>query len=127
MLAAALLCGGCSGTSTTDDHAPDRSARPATIRVPDQAPTIKAALARVRPGGLVLASPGVYHESVQQRTDRVVLRGTDRNRVIIDGQGRRSNGIVVTAAGVSVENLTVRNHLLNGRSEERRVGKECRS
>ncbi|MFI0814922.1 right-handed parallel beta-helix repeat-containing protein [Streptomyces sp. NPDC021098] len=48
------------------------------------------------------------------RTDRVVLRGTDRNRVVIDGQGRRSNGIVVTAAGVSVENLTVRNHLLNG-------------
>ncbi|MFI0780352.1 right-handed parallel beta-helix repeat-containing protein [Streptomyces sp. NPDC021212] len=115
VLAAALLCGGCSGTSApTDDRAPARSSRPATIRVPDQAPTIRAALARAHPGDLVLVSPGVYHESVQVRTDRVVLRGTDRNRVIIDGQGRRSNGIVVTAAGVSVENLTVRNHLLNG-------------
>ncbi|WP_199815560.1 nitrous oxide reductase family maturation protein NosD [Streptomyces griseus] len=114
-LAAALLCGGCSGPSTTDDgHAPAHSARPATIRVPAQAATISAALTRARPGDLVLVSPGVYHESVQVRTDRVVLRGTDRNRVVIDGQGRRSNGIVVTAEGVSVENLTVRNHLLNG-------------
>ncbi|WP_305890383.1 right-handed parallel beta-helix repeat-containing protein [Streptomyces rugosispiralis] len=115
VLVAALLCGGCSGPSaTTDGHAPAHPARSATIRVPVQAPTIKAALARARPGDLVLVSPGVYHESVRVRTDRVVLRGTDRNRVIIDGQGRRSNGIVVTAAGVSVENLTVRNHLLNG-------------
>ncbi|WSQ08840.1 right-handed parallel beta-helix repeat-containing protein [Streptomyces sp. NBC_01231] len=114
VLAAALLCGGCSGPSTTDSHGPAGPARPATIRVPAQAATINAALARARPGDLVLVSPGVYHESVQVRTDRVVLRGTDRNRVIIDGQVRRSNGIVVTAAGVSVENLTVRNHLLNG-------------
>ncbi|MFI9588654.1 nitrous oxide reductase family maturation protein NosD [Streptomyces sp. NPDC052236] len=114
VLAAALLCGGCSGTSTTTDgHARARTG-PATIRVPTQAATINAALTRARPGDLVLVSPGVYHESVRVRTDRVVLRGTDRNRVIIDGQGRRSNGIVVTAAGVSVENLTVRNHLLNG-------------
>ncbi|MER6090308.1 right-handed parallel beta-helix repeat-containing protein [Streptomyces bluensis] len=115
VLTAALLCGGCTGTSTTTDgHAPARSARPTTIRVPTQAATINAALARARPGDLVLVSPGVYHESVRVRTARVVLRGTDRNRVIIDGQGRRSNGVVVTAAGVSVENLTVRNHLLNG-------------
>ncbi|MFF2009421.1 right-handed parallel beta-helix repeat-containing protein [Streptomyces sp. NPDC058195] len=114
VLAAALLCGGCSGTPSTDGHAPGRSARPAIIRVPAQASTIKAALDRARPGDLVLVSPGKYHESIQMRTDRVVLRGTDRNRVVIDGQGRRSNGIVVTAAGVSVENLTVSNHLLNG-------------
>ncbi|MFF7185034.1 right-handed parallel beta-helix repeat-containing protein [Streptomyces sp. NPDC008222] len=115
VLAAAFLCAGCSDSSTTaDDHTPARSARPATIRVPAQAATINAALVRARPGDLVLVSPGVYHESVQVRTDRVVLRGTDRNRVVIDGEGRRSNGIVVTASGVSVENLTVRNHLLNG-------------
>ncbi|MET8012700.1 right-handed parallel beta-helix repeat-containing protein [Streptomyces sp. NPDC005271] len=115
LAAAVLLCGGCSGGSPgTADHAPARSTSPATIRVPAQAATINTALARARPGDLVLVSPGVYHESVRVRTDRVVLRGTDRNRVIIDGQGRRSNGVVVTAAGVSVENLTVRNHLLNG-------------
>ncbi|MFD9225840.1 right-handed parallel beta-helix repeat-containing protein [Streptomyces sp. NPDC060064] len=114
-LAAAILCGGCSGSSIgTAGHGPDRSARPTTIRVPTQAATINAALDRARPGDLVLVSPGVYHESVKVRTDRVVLRGTDRNRVVIDGEGRRSNGVVVTAAGVSVENLTVRNHLLNG-------------
>jgi hypothetical protein len=116
MLAAAVLCCGCSGPSTgTAGHGSARSsAVPTTIRVPGQAPTINAALDRARPGDLVLVSPGVYHESVKVRTDRVVLRGTDRNRVVIDGQGRRSNGVVVTGAGVSVENLTVRNHLLNG-------------
>ncbi|MFJ8160165.1 nitrous oxide reductase family maturation protein NosD [Streptomyces sp. NPDC096136] len=114
-LVAALVCGGCTGNDTaTDGHAPARPARSATIRVPGEAATINAALDRAHPGDLVLVSPGVYHESVRVRTDRVVLRGTDRNRVVIDGQGRRSNGIVVTAAGVSVENLTVANHLLNG-------------
>ncbi|MFJ3643628.1 nitrous oxide reductase family maturation protein NosD [Streptomyces sp. NPDC090108] len=86
----------------------------AVIRVPAQAPTIQAAVDRARPGSLVLVSPGVYRESVAIHTERVVLRGTDRNKVVIDGQGRRSNGVVVTAPGVSVENLTVRNHLLNG-------------
>ncbi|MCX4584329.1 nitrous oxide reductase family maturation protein NosD [Streptomyces sp. NBC_01481] len=117
VLVTVLLCGGCSGASTSTaghGNGPARSTGSATIRVPGQAATINAALDRARPGDLVLVSPGVYHESVTVRTDRVVLRGTDRNRVVIDGEGRRSNGVVVTAAGVSVENLTVRNHLLNG-------------
>ncbi|MGW5350134.1 right-handed parallel beta-helix repeat-containing protein [Streptomyces sp. NPDC004031] len=105
-----VLCGGC-GPLAGDAKA---GGPVGVIRVPAQAPTIQAAVDRARPGGLVLVSPGVYHESVRIRTERVVLRGTDRNRVVIDGQGRRNNGVVVTAPGVSVENLTVRNHLLNG-------------
>ncbi|MFI0939604.1 nitrous oxide reductase family maturation protein NosD [Streptomyces sp. NPDC021020] len=111
-LAAALIAlgGGCgpAGPDAKDAGGAD------VVRVPAQAPTIQAAVDRARPGGLVLVSPGVYHETVRIRTERVVLRGTDRNRVVIDGQGRRNNGVVVTARGVSVENLTVRNHLLNG-------------
>jgi hypothetical protein len=115
VLVTALLGGGCSASPTgTAGHGPGNPARPTTIRVPEHAATINSALDKARPGDLVLVSPGVYHESVTVRTDRVVLRGTDRNRVIVDGEGRRSNGVVVTAAGVSVENLTVRNHLLNG-------------
>jgi nitrous oxidase accessory protein NosD len=67
-----------------------------------------------RSGDLVLVSPGTYDETVQIHTPRLTLRGTDRNRVIIDGQVRRDNGVVVRAPGVAVENLTVRDNLQNG-------------
>lgn len=82
--------------------------------MPAEAPTITAALERARPHDLVLVSPGNYRETVRVRTRQVTLRGTDRNRVVIDGEGRRGNGVVVTAPGVTVENLTVRSHLQNG-------------
>ncbi|MFF0742962.1 right-handed parallel beta-helix repeat-containing protein [Streptomyces sp. NPDC004111] len=48
------------------------------------------------------------------KTERVVLRGVDRNKVVVDGEFRRGNGITVTGAQSVVENLTVRNHLVNG-------------
>ncbi|CCH31844.1 right-handed parallel beta-helix repeat-containing protein [Actinosynnema sp. NPDC047251] len=87
---------------------------PGTIRVPQDEATIGSAVDRARPGDVVLVSPGVYRESVRIRTDHVTLRGTDRNGVVIDGEGRRRHGVVVTAPAVAVENLTVRDHLLNG-------------
>ncbi|HSS58075.1 MAG TPA: right-handed parallel beta-helix repeat-containing protein, partial [Solirubrobacteraceae bacterium] len=44
-----------------------------------------------------------------------VIRGTDRNRVILDGGGgARFNGITVHADGVAVENLTVRGYATDG-------------
>ena len=43
-----------------------------------------------------------------------MLRGTDRNTVIIDGGFTRPNAVSITANGVAVENLTVRNACLNG-------------
>ncbi|MFD8396058.1 right-handed parallel beta-helix repeat-containing protein [Streptomyces sp. NPDC059680] len=67
-----------------------------------------------RSGDTVLVSPGVYRESVAIGTARIVLRGTDRSKVVIDGQFKRTNGITVTGPGSVVENLTVRNHLANG-------------
>ncbi|MFC0629186.1 right-handed parallel beta-helix repeat-containing protein [Kribbella deserti] len=87
---------------------------PVTIEVPGRAATIGDALAAARPGDTVLVSPGVYRESVQVDKAGVTVRGTDRNSVVIDGEGLRSNGIVVTADRVVVENLTVRGHNLNG-------------
>ncbi|GLZ33056.1 hypothetical protein Lesp02_52440 [Lentzea sp. NBRC 105346] len=85
-----------------------------TVRVPQDAGTIQEAVDRAADGATVLVSPGVYQESVQIKTPGVVLRGTSRNEVIIDGEVKRANGIVVTAPNVTVENLTVRNHTLNG-------------
>ncbi|MFH8981618.1 right-handed parallel beta-helix repeat-containing protein [Streptomyces varsoviensis] len=82
--------------------------------MPADAPTISAAVSLARPGDLVLVAPGVYHESVRVGTARVTLRGLSRDKVVIDGRLRQPNGVVVSAPGVSVENLTVRNNTQNG-------------
>jgi len=86
-----------------------------TVRVPQQAPTIQAGVDRAHPGGMVLVSPGVYEESVTVTTPYLTIRGTDRNRVILDGGFERANGIhVVEADGVTVQNMTARHYQLNG-------------
>ena len=86
-----------------------------TILVPQDASTIQEAVDRAEPGGLVLISPGVYEEAVVVTTPFVTIRGTDRNRVVLDGGFALDNAIaVIEADGVAVENLTVRNYLVNG-------------
>jgi hypothetical protein len=85
-----------------------------TIHVPGDAPTISDAVSLARPGDLVLVAPGVYHESVRVSTPRVTLRGESRDKVVIDGRLQQPNGVVVTAPGVAVQNLTVRNNTQNG-------------
>jgi parallel beta helix pectate lyase-like protein len=102
-LAAVLLtaalggCGGDRGWTARD--------------VPSEYPTIQAAVDAARPGDLVRIAPGTYSEEVVVPVTKrdVVLRGIDRNRVVLDGgDGRRNEGIVVHGDGVAVENLTVR-------------------
>ncbi|KPI17141.1 hypothetical protein OK074_8232 [Actinobacteria bacterium OK074] len=107
-LGAGTACGG----GTPGAHGATGGA--AVVRVPQDVRTVQAAVDRVRPGGLVLVSPGVYRESVTVAKPRVVLRGTDRTKVVVDGEFERANGITVTGAGSVVENLTVRNNLANG-------------
>ncbi|GAA2663374.1 hypothetical protein GCM10009864_34360 [Streptomyces lunalinharesii] len=111
MLTLVVGCGGGEGGS-------DKGTRPSgarvTIRVPGDAPTISAAVSLAHSGDLVLVAPGVYHESVQVATPGVTLRGASRDGVVIDGRLRQPNGVVVTAPGVAVQNLTVRNNTQNG-------------
>ncbi|WP_033439089.1 right-handed parallel beta-helix repeat-containing protein [Saccharothrix sp. NRRL B-16314] len=112
----ALALAGCGVGD--DGSAEAGGSRPAganvTIRVPADAPTISAAVSLAQSGDLVLVAPGVYHESVKVDTARVTLRGESRDAVVIDGQLRQPNGVVVTAPGVAVENLTVKNNTHNG-------------
>lgn len=68
----------------------------------------------VADGGVILIAPGTYKESLDVRGDDVTVRGEDRNRVILDGELTRSNGVVATGERVTVENLTVRDFLQNG-------------
>ncbi|WP_202970859.1 right-handed parallel beta-helix repeat-containing protein [Saccharothrix sp. ALI-22-I] len=109
-----LVLAGCG----TGDDGSGKGSRPAgeqvTIRVPADAPTISDAVSLAQPGDLVLVAPGVYHESVKVDTAQVTVRGESRDTVVIDGQLQRPNGIVVTAPGVAVENLTVKNNTQNG-------------
>ncbi|UKD58324.1 right-handed parallel beta-helix repeat-containing protein [Amycolatopsis sp. FU40] len=107
----AALAGGC-GSSSAEGRRPDGTG--VTIRVPADAPTISAAVSLARAGDLVLVAPGEYHETVKITTPRVTLRGEVREKVVVDGQLKRDNGVVVSAPGVAVENLTVRNHTQNG-------------
>jgi hypothetical protein len=102
--------------SSSDDESSSSTTEAvgATLRVPDDHPTIQAAVDAAAPGDMVLISPGVYNEGVIVQTDNLVIRGLDRNEVIIDGEFTRDNGIKVFSDGVAVENLTVRNNTGNG-------------
>ncbi|MDQ7245623.1 right-handed parallel beta-helix repeat-containing protein [Leptospira borgpetersenii] len=86
-----------------------------TCKVPSSYPTIQNAVDAANPGDLILISEGVYLEEVTVTTPSITIRGVDRNKVVIDGQFQRGNGIMVVAAdGVVIENMTVRNATLNG-------------
>jgi hypothetical protein len=71
--------------------------------------TIQAAVNAAHPGDWILIDRGVYVGPVRISTPRLHLRGMDRNGVIVDGRHHAGNGITITANGVWVENLTVRN------------------
>ena len=102
---------GSNGSTTTRDAATSSGA---TIRVPEDQPTIQDAVDAAAPGDLVLIAPGTYAESVDVETENLVIRGLDRNDVILDGGFELENGIRVLADGVAVENMTAQNYTANG-------------
>lgn len=108
----ALAATGCSGTEPTPADA--RHPAGSVLRVPQDFRSVQQAVDTAREGETVLIGPGVYRESVRVTKPRVVLRGTDRNKVVFDGGVRLANGITVTGAGSVVENLTVHGYLANG-------------
>jgi hypothetical protein len=85
--------------------------------VPHRYATIQAAVDAAKPGDLIRIAPGTYDETVLIPSFKrdLVVRGMDRNRVVLDGGGgRRAAGIVVHAQGVAIENLTVRRYRGDG-------------
>jgi len=120
---ALTACGGAGTVSTPEPPGSDSAATTAgaaaggrVLRVPAQYAAIQQAVDASRPGDLVLVSPGVYHEQVTVTDEhpRIVIRGLDRSRVILDGRDRLGDGISVHADAVAVENLTVRHYAVNG-------------
>lgn len=114
----ALIVAGCGGgraaeTATKPESAGASDAKE-LVRVPRDAPTIAGGLELVAEGGMVLLDPGTYPEEVTIDKPDVTLRGVDRNDVVIDGEGVRSFGVVASADGVRIENLTVHSTLFYG-------------
>lgn len=106
----------------TDDMSDDMSddtgddTTPIVRNVPGDYATIQEGVDAANAGDMVLIEPGVYHEAVVVQTENLVIRGADRNTVILDGEHAEGfeNGIIVFSNGVAVENLTVRNYTGNG-------------
>jgi nitrous oxidase accessory protein NosD len=109
-----LILASCSAGGNGSDQGRRPTGTHVTIRVPADAPTISAAVSLAQPGDLVLVAPGEYHESVKITTAGITLRGESRDKVVIDGRLQQPDGVVVTAPGVAVENLTVENNTQNG-------------
>jgi len=103
-----------------DAPAPETTEAPAgdadgILNVPDEFDTIQAAVDAAAAGDLVLIAPGTYNEAVNVVTDEIVIRGLEREGVVLDGQFELDNGIrVLGASGVAVENLTTQNYTDNG-------------
>jgi hypothetical protein len=121
---------GSPATALPDTAPPDPATSPGTrapatttadgdadgvLNVPGEYATIQAAVDDSVPGQLVLIAPGTYHEAVDVGTDEIVIRGVDRDTVILDGRLELDNGIrVLGAQGVAIENLTAMNYTNNG-------------
>lgn len=91
------------------------------LNVPDEYDTIQAAVDAAVPDDLVLVGEGTYNEAVDVAStadapkENIVIRGVDRNKVILDGQFELQNGIrVLGTNGVAIENLTAQNYTKNG-------------
>ena len=137
VLAAALLIAfGAAGASPAHAQAasgpatvPHRSLAPASprlpaspaspakgriIHVPADYQTIQAAVDAAAFGDLILVAPGVYHEAVQVHTAGITIRGEDRNNTVLDGQSQLTNGFLVRADNVIIENMTAHHYVANG-------------
>ena len=110
-----VLLAGCGDSDTASKgESKGDSAGADTLKVPGDYPTIQKAVDAAKPGDLVLIEPGTYKEAVKVETDELVIRGADRDKVILDGGFTEENGIQVFSNGVAVENLTARNYTSNG-------------
>jgi plastocyanin len=102
---------GMWGVVVVGDPPQDKRER---IFVPDDYPTIQVAVSAAKPGAAVIVGPGTYPEEVTVATEGLAIRGVDRFRTVVDGEGTREVGFHVTADHVSVRNLTVRDYVHSG-------------
>jgi Right handed beta helix region len=85
------------------------------IRVPQDAPTIQAAVTAAAPGDTILVDRGTYPGGVvvPKEKPNLTIRGVDRNAVVFDGGDTRDDAIDVRADGVTLQNLSAHDFLKN--------------
>ncbi len=116
-MAGVIVVGNSSNTSTNgilDTTIQPRKAPAAILRVPEDYPTIQAAVKAAKPYDMISIAPGIYNEAVIVRTPNLTIRGRDRNGVILDGNFKLADGFEVLADGVVLENMTARHFVGNG-------------
>lgn len=86
------------------------------VRVPGDQPTIETAIGASAPGDVILVGAGTYPGGLTIPEDKpgITIRGVDRNTVVFDGAGVRTNAIEVEADGVTLENLSAHDYVGNG-------------
>jgi hypothetical protein len=110
LIAGAVLLLGVTGVGSSSSASGGR-----LLLVPQQYPSISAAVAAAKPDDFVLVGPGTYHEAVTVKTPNVTIRGVDRNAVVLDGEQKRTDAVYVDGVnGVEVDNMTARNYQRNG-------------
>ena len=78
-----------------------------TIKVPEQYPTIQAAINAAAPGDTILVAAGTYYEHILVHKP-ITLKGDDR-KTIIDGQKQPPMIVNITASNVRIEGFTIQN------------------
>jgi len=106
-LAILALLAGPSAASAKDEH---------VLAVPGDYPTIQAALAEASKGHVILLGAGTYDGgiTVPEGKPGITIRGVNRNTVVFDGGGVRSNALEIEADEVTLENLTAHDFVENG-------------
>jgi hypothetical protein len=87
-----------------------------SLAVPEDYPTLEAAIAASQPGDVILLAAGVYAGGIVVPEDKpgITIRGADRNAVVFDGQNRVDNAIEVEADDVALENMSAHDYAQNG-------------
>src|ERR671935_3040181 len=85
------------------------------IRVPQDAPTVQAAVDAAAPGDTIQLDRGTYPGGVvvPKSKPNLTIRGVDRNAVVFDGADARDDAIDVRADGVTLQNLSAHNFRRN--------------
>jgi len=79
-----------------------------TLTVPDDYPTIQAAINASNPEATVFVRTGIYHEHVTLNKP-LTLRGETAQSTTIDGDKTDGNVVSIVASNVTLSNLTIRN------------------
>jgi hypothetical protein len=63
-----------------------------TIKVPQDQPTIQAAVQAASPGDTIQVDDGIYKESVEIDKSNLTIKAKNRRLAVLDGEGRRKEG-----------------------------------